>query len=96
MADVVQLQPLWMQQDWMEHAACRGLTHLFFPPHGEQAEARERREAVARTVCHGCAVLAECRDFARAQREQGFWGGENEDERRAARRRAARLESAAG
>ena len=94
MADVLRLQPRWIQQDWMEHAACRGLTHLFFPPHGEQAEAREQREAVARTVCAGCAVLIECREFAREHREQGFGGGENEDERRAARRRTAGLRSA--
>jgi WhiB family redox-sensing transcriptional regulator len=96
MADVVRLLPRWIQQEWMENAACRGLTHLFFPPHGEQAEAREAREAVARTVCRECMVLVECRAFAREHREQGFWGGENEDERRAARRRRAGLHSAAG
>lgn len=90
MAEVVRIDR-WLHQDWMADAACRGLTHLFFPPHGEQAEAREAREAVARTVCNECLVLVECRDYAREHREQGFWGGENEDERRAARRRAARV-----
>jgi hypothetical protein len=29
-----------------------------------------------------------CRDYARRNREQGFWGGENDDERVDARRKA--------
>jgi len=28
--------------------------------------------------------MSECRDFARTHHEYGFWGGESEDERRAA------------
>ena len=74
----------------MDLAACKGQTHHFFAPHGEQAEAREAREAVARTICGTCEVLLECRDYARRNREQGFWGGENDEERITARRRAAR------
>ena len=37
--------------DWMQAAACRGLTHLFFPSAAERPQARERREAMAREVC---------------------------------------------
>ena len=70
--------------DWMLQAACKGLTHLFFPAPAERQQARERREATARQVCAGCEVRAMCRDFARDQHEYGFWGGESEDERHAA------------
>ena len=69
---------------WMDRGACKGLTHLFFPPAAERPQARERREAAARDVCASCAVRIECMDFARAHHEYGFWGGESEDERHAA------------
>ena len=87
---VVEIHPRWVQQEWMDLAACKGQTHHFFAPHGEQAEAREAREAIARAICGTCDVLLECREYARRNREQGFWGGENDDDRVAARRRAAR------
>ncbi len=70
--------------EWMPRAACKGLTHLFFPTPAERPQARERREATAREVCGSCAVRAECREFARDEHEYGFWGGESEDERHAA------------
>jgi WhiB family transcriptional regulator, redox-sensing transcriptional regulator len=75
-----------MQTDdeWMDIAACKGLTHLFFPTPAERPQARERREATAREVCASCTVRTTCRDFAREQHEYGFWGGESEDERHAA------------
>lgn len=78
----------WVQQDWMSEAACKGQTQWFFAPHGEQADARERRESVAMTICGSCNVMLECRDYARRNREQGFWGGENDEERITARRKA--------
>ena len=74
----------------MSDAACKGETHLFFAPHGEQAEAREAREALARAICRSCDVLVECREYARRNREQGYWGAENDEERAAARHRVAR------
>lgn len=70
--------------DWMAGAACKGLTHLFFPPPAERPQARERREATAREVCASCTVRSLCRAFARDEHEYGFWGGESEDERHAA------------
>ena len=70
--------------DWMAAAACKGLTHLFFPPAAERPQARERREATARGVCSGCIVRSTCREFGREHHEYGFWGGESEDERHAA------------
>lgn len=87
MAEVVFLKPRWTQQEWMAQGQCKGQTHLFFPPFGEQADAREAREAVARSVCLSCPVIDPCRDYARRNREQGFWGGESDEERDELRRR---------
>jgi WhiB family redox-sensing transcriptional regulator len=70
--------------DWMALAACKGKTGLFFGIAGERPERRARREASARRVCAACPVIAECRATARANRENGFWGGESEEERAAA------------
>jgi len=66
---------------WMASAACRGRTTLFFGAAGERPERRVRREARARAVCAGCPAQTECRTMARANGENGFWGGENEEER---------------
>ena len=87
---VIDLAPRWVQQEWMELGSCKGQTHYFFAPHGEQAEARESREAVAMAICGTCMVIDTCREYARRNREQGFWGGENDEQRVAARRRANR------
>ncbi len=70
--------------EWMRAAACKGLTHLFFPSSAERPQARERREAMAREVCATCTVQTDCQQFARSNHEYGFWGGESEDERHAA------------
>jgi hypothetical protein len=86
MADVVALKARWTQQDWMAEAVCRGRTALFFPPHGEQAEAREM------AVCLTCPVRLPCRDYARRHREQGFWGGENDEQRVELRRRTRNVQ----
>lgn len=67
--------------DWLSYAACKGKTHLFFPPRAERPQARVRREAQARLLCQSCPVLEPCRSFARANREYGYWGGESEEER---------------
>ncbi|MEY4365735.1 MAG: hypothetical protein RLZZ305_1079 [Actinomycetota bacterium] len=74
----------WDDYVWTGDAQCKGMTEVFFPPAAERPQARERREAQAREVCHSCPVLVDCRDFARRNREYGFWGGESEEERHAA------------
>jgi len=66
---------------WTDHAACKGRTPLFFPPRAERPQARARREARAQRLCASCPVLAECRAFARANHEYGFWAGESEEDR---------------
>lgn len=69
---------------WQSVALCSGQTDLFFAAPGERPEARARREAKARQLCHLCPVLDPCRSWARQKREYGFWGGESEEERAAA------------
>jgi len=70
--------------DWTDEAACRGRTNLFFGIAGERPERRARREVAARKVCDSCPVRLPCRVTARANHENGFWGGESEEERAAA------------
>lgn len=77
LAPSVPLRPL----DWMDHAVCKGRTHLFFPPKAERPQARVRREAQARRLCNSCPVQTQCQEFARDNREYGYWGGESEEER---------------
>lgn len=70
--------------DWAEHALCKGLTHVFFGPAAERPERRVEREAIAASYCMSCPVMMECRQTARLNREHGFWGCENDEERAAA------------
>jgi WhiB family redox-sensing transcriptional regulator len=70
--------------EWMDGAACKGMTHLFFPTPAERPQTRERREDAAREICESCNVRLVCRDFARDNHEYGLWGGESEDERHTA------------
>ena len=67
--------------EWMVGASCSGESELFFAPFAERPEARVRREASAKVICTTCSSLASCRDYARTNRELGFWGGESEAER---------------
>lgn len=76
--------PLSSRAEWRSDAACGGRTELFFAPHAERADVRERRESQARVLCGACPVLEACRTWAREGREYGFWGGESEEERAAA------------
>jgi hypothetical protein len=69
---------------WTDLAMCKGRTGLFFGIAGERPERRVRREARARKVCESCPVIVECRELARSNGENGFWGGESEEERAAA------------
>jgi len=67
--------------DWRDSASCKTSTRLFFPPKAERPQARARREAKAQRLCDACPVAEPCRDFARANREYGFWAGESEEDR---------------
>jgi len=70
--------------NWPDSAICKGLTHVFFGPAAERPERRAEREAIAATYCMACPVLMPCRLSARLNREHGFWGCENDEERAAA------------
>ena len=69
----------------MKQAACKGLTHLFFPGAGRTAAgpgaARGRGQVGVRDVL---ACRRRARSSPARNHEYGFWGGESEDERHAA------------
>ncbi len=71
-------------RSWVTESLCAGKTHLFFAPPGERRTRRNKREALAMSYCNQCTVADECRSWARENRESGFWGGENEEQRAAA------------
>ena len=66
---------------WMRDGLCRGESDLFFAPFAERPEARVRREAQARDLCSRCHSADPCRQYARDNRELGFWGAESEADR---------------
>lgn len=71
--------------DWQRRGRCRSAdAHLFFPPPEPESRAeRKEREELAKAVCAGCAVRAECLAWALSVREpHGVWGGTSESERR--------------
>lgn len=68
-------------REWANSGLCVGKAELFFAPPGERRTRRTKREALARSYCENCQVLFACRSWARTNREHGFWGGENEEQR---------------
>lgn len=84
MPDATRLpHPINENWEWQLQAACRGLeVSLFFHAQHERGPARERRISAAKEICHSCAVLAACRQYALDAREPyGVWGGLSEEER---------------
>ena len=67
--------------EWVDIAPCRGHTELFFGPDGERPERRAAREKIAKSFCAHCTVADACREAGRRNRENGIWGGENDEER---------------
>ena len=77
-ADVRRLPgPLSDRWDWQIHSACRGLdSTVFFHPDHERGAERATRDATAKTLCHTCPVVDQCRTHAlEAQEPYGIWGG---------------------
>lgn len=66
---------------WMRDGLCR--------EHPEVDFYAQRNAEKARAICARCLVTDECLDHALANREEGVWGGTDEAERRAVRKRAA-------
>lgn len=79
---------------WQDRAACKGAdpdATIFFGLDGERGPAREAREASAKAICQPCPVRLACLDYAMSRPERhGIFGGLNEDERAAERRRIRR------
>ena len=69
-----QLSDRW---DWQIHSACRGVdSTVFFHPDFERGVERATRDATAKTLCHSCPVMDQCRTHALQVREPyGIWGG---------------------
>ena len=69
---------------WMDDAACKGKTEMFYPERGEDI-------AAAKAICRACPVRIDCLDHAMTHREVvGVWGGLSAQERRRVRRVRAR------
>jgi WhiB family redox-sensing transcriptional regulator len=71
---------------WEEWAACRyAPTGLFYRDvvSEEGSEARQTREAHAKSICAACLVRSECLEYAlRIDEPLGVWGGLTGAERR--------------
>ncbi len=69
--------------DWRQRAACAGIEDpdIFFPA-AEDGAVYEAQVAVAKTVCGGCPVRAECLTYAMGHLAEGIAGGLTPEERR--------------
>lgn len=75
-------------QDWTDLAACLETdAEAFFPEHGAGTSWETN---VAKRICRGCEVQAECLDWAiKIDAPSGIWGGLTEGERRKLKRQRA-------
>jgi WhiB family redox-sensing transcriptional regulator len=79
--------------DWRHRAACRDEDPELFFPVGTSGPALTQ-VAEAKAVCHRCPVASDCLAWALATgQDAGVWGGMSEEERRALKRRRARIGS---
>ncbi len=68
--------------DWRHRAQCLDEDPELFFPHGTSGPALDQL-ALAKAVCAGCAVRAECLSWALTSgQDSGVWGGCCEQERR--------------
>ena len=81
--------------DWRHHAACRDEDPELFFPIGSTGPALAQI-AEAKQVCKRCPALEPCLAWAlESGQDAGVWGGLSEDERRALKRRTARIRARA-
>lgn len=76
--------------DWRHKAVCRDEPSELFFPVGNSGPALAQI-ADAKLVCARCPVTADCLSWALKHADDGVWGGMSEDERRALKRRQARI-----
>jgi len=82
------------RMDWRHEAACRDEDPELFFPIGNTGPALIQIEE-AKRVCRSCNVMDSCLQWAMdTSQEAGVWGGMSEDDRRLARRRTVRVQSA--
>lgn len=75
--------------DWREHAACRAEDPDLFFPVGSTGPALLQTQQ-AKAVCRRCPVRERCLEWALDSGQPiGVWGGTDENERRALKRRLA-------
>jgi len=80
-----------IRMDWRHESACRDEDPELFFPIGNTGPALVQIEE-AKVVCRRCSVVDECLRWAlETGQDAGVWGGLSEDERRALKRRNARL-----
>jgi WhiB family redox-sensing transcriptional regulator len=81
--------------DWRHHAACRDVDPELFFPIGNTGPALLQIDE-AKQVCGRCPAQEPCLQWAlESGQDSGVWGGLSEDERRAPKRRAARVRAGA-
>jgi WhiB family redox-sensing transcriptional regulator len=81
--------------DWRHHAACRDEDPELFFPIGNTGPALLQIDE-AKRVCQHCSVMEPCLQWAlESGQDSGVWGGLSEDERRALKRRSARIRAQA-
>jgi WhiB family redox-sensing transcriptional regulator len=76
--------------DWRHRAACRDEDPELFFPIGTTGPALHQVDE-AKRVCQRCEAVDECLSWAlNSDQDAGVWGGLDEDERRALKRRRLR------
>ncbi|MFJ4839619.1 WhiB family transcriptional regulator [Streptomyces sp. NPDC088746] len=79
--------------NWRTHAACREEDPDLFFPIGSTGPALVQAEE-AKAVCGNCPVRGQCLEWALENgQDSGVWGGMDENERRALKRRRARQQT---
>lgn len=75
-----------MEKGWEKQALCRGKDNeIFFPEEAQQMTAKKIK--MAKAICKGCPVRAECLFTAVSNDEKfGIWGGFSPRERTSIRR----------
>jgi WhiB family redox-sensing transcriptional regulator len=81
--------------DWRHRALCRDEDPELFFPIGSTGPALDQIDE-AKQVCKRCPALEPCLAWAlESGQDAGVWGGLSEDERRALKRRTARIRARA-
>jgi WhiB family redox-sensing transcriptional regulator len=92
----IDMPPGNTEQDWRHDAECREEEPELFFPAGNTGPYL-LQIAQAKAVCQRCPVLQACGQWALdTHQDAGVWGAMSEDDRRAMRRRIARIRARNG